>query len=220
MTVQTISLRTSLCFQRIVVFPLYPLYGEQNPWIWRATCTTSFYIRDLYIRGFRYLQGILEPIPHWHRGMSVQPLYAQGHTSHKGEHCLIHPPSLVYYIRLASFQLQYPLLQKLKPRSESMSFSSSVHKTLSILLEKMQNQTRVGSDQVPLEKRRFAGTLSWRRSHINSTMLICISISDVLEAREESNIIPLQEHFTTPAAETYGRAHTGKQGRSFYWCQW
>lgn len=121
-----------------------------------------------------------------HRGA-----WNQSHADTKGwlwSASLCPPPvrvNTVYYIH----HLQYPLLHKPKPMSESMesmSFSSSVHKTLSILLEKMQSQTRVGCDQAPLETGNLLrwppGSLSWRRSHINSTKFMCISSPDALEA--------------------------------------
>ena len=47
-----------------IVSPPYP--GMPNLWIWRADCTTSFYIRDLSIHGSWYLLGVLESTRLYH----------------------------------------------------------------------------------------------------------------------------------------------------------
>lgn len=50
---------------------------------------------------------------------------------------------------------------------------------------------------------------------------MCTSVSNALEAKQEPNVLLLQENLMImAAAETYADTDTRKQQYSFYWRQW
>lgn len=80
------TLSNSLNFPGPPFFHLYngntislPNMHMWNPQLWRADCTIPFYIRNLNIFGFHYLQGFLRPILPRYHGKTVLKPTSQGH---------------------------------------------------------------------------------------------------------------------------------------------